>query len=72
VVDLVGEGRVQVSERIVGKTREVDHRVEAGEVGGRDVAHVRAPAGQFGRLLPEPALAEPPEIEADHVVACGA
>ncbi len=48
-VDVLGPASVQVAERVVGERRQVDDRVEAGEVLRADVAHVRA--SSVDRLL---------------------
>ena len=69
MVDVVGGLRVEVAERVVADRREVQHRVEAVEVGGLDVADVLAQRGDPGRRVAEHAVLEQVRVEPDDVVA---
>jgi hypothetical protein len=68
VVDLVGDVGVEVPDRVVAHRGQVDHRVEAGEVRGLDVAHV--PVNRLDLRLdrPEPAIGEQVVVQADDLV----
>ena len=51
VVDLVGDGGVQVAEGIVGERREMDDRLEALQVARLDVANILAEIAQGERIV---------------------
>ena len=68
MVDVVGQLRGQRAERVVRQGGEVDHRVEAREVLGLDVAQVDPMALGVVRRRAEHAVGEQPVIQADHLV----
>ena len=70
VVDVVGDLRRQLTDRVVGELRHVDHRVESGDVGRLEIADVAAHGqGQpiWSRVEPSPPVVA--AVDADHVVA---
>jgi hypothetical protein len=68
VIDLVGQVGVEVAERVVGKRRQVDDRVEAGQVGRGDVAHVHPQRRHLRPVLAEPAPLEVERVEPDDIM----
>ncbi len=68
VVDLVGQPRIQIAERIIRQRRQMDHGVEAGEISLRQVANVFANFRDRGRRSAEVATREPVGVHAHHVV----
>ncbi len=71
VIDVEGGRRVEIAERIVRERREVQHGVEAVEVGRRDVAHVLADPRDLGEGASEVAALEQATVEAGHLMARG-
>ena len=68
MIDRVGQRRAQVAERIIGQTRQMDHRVDAVEVARLDVADVLAD-GRHVADMPERALPEQAAVQTHDVVA---
>jgi hypothetical protein len=67
VVDLVGEVRVEIAQRIIRQRREVDDRVEALQVGLLDVAHVLAQVRNVNRRVAVRAKAVQIRVDAGDV-----
>jgi hypothetical protein len=71
-VDVVGQLGVDVAERVVAERRQVDHRVEAGQVPGRDVTQVHPDGGhRFGGGTQQ-AVGVEPDVQAGDRVPGGA
>ena len=68
MIDVVGELRIQVAERIVRQGGEVNHRVEAGELGRLDPAHVGANRRHLRAFAAEGAFLEKIRIQPDDLV----
>ena len=69
MVDLVGDVRVQVPERIVGQRREVNDRVEALQASCLDVSQVESSLGDIVNPRCERTLPEEVAVETGHLVA---
>jgi len=69
VVDVVGDLRVQVPERVVGDGGQVNDRVEAAQVLDADVADVHPQGRHRGGLRPERAALVQRAVQADDLVS---
>ena len=69
VVDLVGQVRVQVAQRVVGQSGQVDDGIEPVEVFRSDLAHVDPARGRLiGGRGPQHARREQAEVHPDRIV----
>lgn len=71
VIDLVGELRIEITERIVGERSEMNDGVETCQVGEGKIAHVLADAGNFFGGRSKITSGEEIGIEADDIVPRG-
>ncbi len=69
MVDLICELGVEVPERVVRECCEVDDRVEASELIGRDVPDVASDRRDRGRRRPQDAVGEERGVETDDIVS---
>ncbi len=68
MVDVVGQLRVEVAERIVRQGGEVDDGLEALEMAGLDVPDVEPDAGDLLPAIPEAARLVEARVEPHHLV----
>ena len=71
VIDLVGELRIEVAERVVGERGEMDDGVKTFQVVEGEIAHVLADAGNFFSGRSKITSGEEIGIEADDIVPRG-
>src|SRR5215470_8075901 len=68
VVDVVGQVRVQVSQWIVGQSRQVEHRLTTLQIRYCNVAQILTDGGELPGSLPERALFKKIAVQSDDFV----
>ena len=69
MIDVEGQLRIQIPQRIVGQRRQVNHRVKSFEVGCLHVAKIVDDLWNRHRLGPEGARPVQMRVQSDHFVA---
>src|ERR1700730_15519819 len=68
MIDVVGQIRVEIAQRIIGKPGQVNHRIKTLEVGSFHIPQILANRGKLSRRLPKRALLEEIAVESDDLV----